>query len=99
MPQLDTITFLTQIVCLFIFYFYLYLKFLKNVIGTTIAVLTIRKYYLYQQYATAMVHVFHNKEIKKQLVSYFKKHTTLYSKLALVKYLNNFPVLNSYYKN
>lgn len=87
MPQLDTITFLTQMVCLFLFYFYLYLKFLKNVIGTTIAVLTVRKYYLYQQYAHTMVHLFQNKNIKKQLNKSMSKYTTLLQKTALIKYV------------
>lgn len=87
MPQLDIITFATQIVCLFLFYFYLYLKFLKNVIGTTIAVLTVRKYYLYQQYATAMVHLFKNKKIKKQVAITITKYLSLFSKSALPKYI------------
>jgi len=88
MPQLDTITFLTQIVCLFLFYFYLYLKFLKNVIGTTIAVLTIRKYYLYQQYAATMVHIFQNKRIKTQLNYFFKKYTGILNSLGISAYIN-----------
>lgn len=87
MPQLDIITFVTQIVCLFLFYFYLYLKFLKNVIGTTIAVLTVRKYYLYQQYAHAMVHLFKNKKIKKQLSQSITKYLTVFAKSALPKYI------------
>lgn len=86
MPQLDIITFVTQIVCLFCFYFYLYLKFLKNVIGTTIAVLTVRKYYLYQQYAAAMVHIFKNKNMKKQVASLFHKYITQLNKMSLNKY-------------
>jgi hypothetical protein len=86
MPQLDIITFVSQIVCLFCFYFYLYLKFLKNVIGTTIAVLTVRKYYLYQQYAAAMVHIFKNKNMKKQVATLFQKYITQLQKLAITKY-------------
>jgi hypothetical protein len=86
MPQLDTITFLSQIVCLFCFYFYLYLKFLKNVIGTTIAVLTLRKYYLYQQYATAMVHIFNHKKMKKQVAVFFGRYIQLLQQLSITSY-------------
>jgi hypothetical protein len=86
MPQLDTITYLTQLVCLFCFYFFLYIKFLKNVIGTTIAVLTVRKYYLYQQYAAAMVHVMNNKRTKKQINTSFSKYISLLNKSGLTKY-------------
>lgn len=89
MPQLDTITFVTQLVCLFLFYFYLYLKFLKNVIGTTIAVLAIRKYYLYLQYATTMVHIFNNKKIKKQISNFFATYSSLLQKQSLTKYFLN----------
>jgi hypothetical protein len=86
MPQLDSITFLTQLVCLFLFYFYLYLKFLKNVIGTTIAVLTARKYYLYLQYAATMVHLFENNTIKKQVGNYFGKYVKLLQLNAITKF-------------
>jgi len=51
MPQLDTLSFMSQTICLFLFYFFLYFFFLKYFLYTIIANLYIRKMLLRKNYA------------------------------------------------
>lgn len=73
-------------VCLFLFYFYLYLKFLKNVIVLQLAVLTGSQILFISAICICYVHIFQNKNIKKQLGNVFIKYLNLFSKTALLKY-------------
>lgn len=51
MPQLDTLSFLSQVICLFFFYFVLYFIFLKYFLYAIIANIYIRSFIIKKNYA------------------------------------------------
>jgi hypothetical protein len=51
MPQLDSLSFLSQVICLFFFYFCLYFIFLKYFLYAIIANIYIRSFIIKKNYA------------------------------------------------
>ena len=61
---------------------------------TTIAVIHTRKYYLYQTIRVTVVHINKRKHYHAELAAFFTKYNTLLRSLAIIEYIDKYPVIS-----